>query len=86
MQTAGANTDTAPLQSVKRQKPHYVPPLERSFLTVKETCQVLGMGTTKLYERLAAGDLRKVRDGGRTLVAVDSIRDYIARLDANNQA
>jgi hypothetical protein len=34
------------------------------------------MGRSKLYQELAAGNLRAVKQGARTLITVESIRSY----------
>ena len=34
------------------------------------------MGRSKLYQELAAGNLRAVKQGSRTLITVESIRSY----------
>ena len=60
----------------------YIPPFDRAFLTVSEACQVLGMRTTKFYRKKNGGQIRTVLDGGRRLVPVAAIREYIDNIDA----
>jgi hypothetical protein len=48
----------------------------------KKAQAILGMGHTKLYEELGKGNLAAVKDGGRTLVTVESILRYQANRPA----
>lgn len=45
--------------------------------TVKEACQMTGLGKTKLYELIGNGSVKTTRIGRRRLVNVDSIRTLI---------
>jgi Helix-turn-helix domain len=40
---------------------------------------ILGMGRSKMYEALGRGELTAVKDGAKTLITVESIREYQAR-------
>jgi hypothetical protein len=40
---------------------------------------ILGMKRSKMYEALGRGELTAVKDGPRTLITVESIREYQAR-------
>jgi hypothetical protein len=40
---------------------------------------ILGMRRSKMYEALGRGELTAVKDGPRTLITVESIREYQAR-------
>jgi len=51
-------------------------------LTLNELRRVAGIPSTTAYRLLAAGELRAVKAGSRTLVLADSVRDYLARLPA----
>jgi excisionase family DNA binding protein len=55
-------------------------PTERLAYTVADAKAATGLGTTKIYELLAAGRLQAVKAGRRTLVTGDSLRAYIASL------
>ena len=48
--------------------------------TINDTCHITGLGRTKIYELIAAGDLKTVRVGGRRLVLCASIEELLARL------
>jgi excisionase family DNA binding protein len=48
--------------------------MEPVCLSVKETARVLGIGRTKIYELINAGQLETVKIGRRTLVRTASIR------------
>lgn len=41
--------------------------------TIKEACEMSGLGKTTIYERIASGDLATVTVGRRRLVKVDSL-------------
>lgn len=42
--------------------------------TVKEACEMSGLGKTKLYELIGDGSVATTRIGRRRLVKVDSLR------------
>lgn len=48
-------------------------------LTVRipEACRITGIGRSKLYELINAGEIRIVKVGTITLVPVDSLRQYL---------
>jgi len=46
------------------------------WVTVAEAAAMLRVSRTRLYELLAQGQLRSVREGRRRLVLVDSIVEY----------
>ena len=48
--------------------------MEPFLLPIPETCEVLGVGRSKVYELINAGLLEKVKIGRRSLVRVASIR------------
>jgi excisionase family DNA binding protein len=45
----------------------------------RETCQALSVGTTRLYELLAASELVSYRDGRSRRILVSSIKAYIVK-------
>ncbi|GGC64007.1 hypothetical protein GCM10011504_47770 [Siccirubricoccus deserti] len=65
------------LDHINRQPPAVTAALA---YTVADLQRVARIGKSKTYELLAAGDLRAVKAGGRTLILADSLRDYLARL------
>lgn len=48
--------------------------------SVPETLALLKIGRTKLYEEVAAGRIKAVKSGQRTLVPAQSIKDWIESL------
>lgn len=54
---------------------------DRIAYSIKETCNLLGLGKTRVYELCNSGDLKVKRIGRRTLVLADSIRALIAAAD-----
>lgn len=57
--------------------PCRVPPV---LVSVRDACQMIGCGRTKLYELLADQHLRAVKLGHRTLIRTDSIHALPDRL------
>ena len=51
--------------------------MEQLTITVQMAGEVLGLGSTKLYELLASGELTRVKIGRRTLVTTESIRALV---------
>jgi excisionase family DNA binding protein len=56
-----------------------VPINERLNVSLIEACQLIGIGRTRLYDYINAGELRTVRIGKRRLVPMAAIRDFVAR-------
>ena len=54
---------------------------DRLAYSIKETCDLLGLGKTRVYELVNAGDLQVKRIGRRTLVLADSLRALITAAD-----
>ena len=50
--------------------------------TVPDACRAAGLGRTTLYELIAAGRVRAMKAGSRTLVEAESLRRYLASLPA----
>lgn len=55
---------------------------ERLLLRPIEAAERLGIGRTKLYELLRAGDLRSVKIGGARRVSATALAEFVAALDA----
>lgn len=53
--------------------------MEPLTVTVAGARKALGIGTTKIYELIGAGQLRTVKIGRRTLIRTDSIRALIGQ-------
>lgn len=47
--------------------------------SVASACAALSIGRTKVYELIAAGELRTIKIGSKTLVLDESIRELIQR-------
>ena len=43
-------------------------------------CQLSGLSRSELYRRMADGSIKAVKNRGRTLIVVDSLRCYLAAL------
>jgi excisionase family DNA binding protein len=56
-----------------------LPPLEPLVASPKTTCHLLGIGTTKSYELLDAGELESFLDGTSRKITTRSIKAYIER-------
>lgn len=56
--------------------------IERLAVAIPEATIISGLSRSEIYRRLAAGDIRAVKSGSRTLVLVDSLRAHIASLPA----
>lgn len=48
-------------------------------VTVQKTRELTGLGSTKIFEMLASGQLTRVKVGRRTLITTESIRALIDR-------
>lgn len=55
-----------------------VEPPEKLAYTLKEASAALGIGKTTLYEAIAAGQLRAVKLGNRTLIMAEALREWMA--------
>ena len=54
----------------------------RLAYSIKETCDLLGLGKTRVYQIINSGDLKVKRIGRRTLVLADSLHSLITSDDA----
>jgi hypothetical protein len=57
-------------------------PLEPLALPIPDAQRVSGLSRSEIYRRLAAGDLRAVKSGSRTLVLMASLRAHLDSLPA----
>jgi len=55
----------------------FVQPL---MLPIIEARRVSGLSRSEIYRRLAAGDIRAVKSGSRTLIRMDSLHTYLTPL------
>lgn len=53
--------------------------MDRLLLKPVEVAEVTGLGRSKVYQLLAAGEIPAIRVGGRLRVPTESLRDWIAR-------
>ena len=44
---------------------------------IKEACRITGIGRSKLYELIVAGDIEVIKVGSMTLVPVDALRNFL---------
>lgn len=51
-------------------------PLKLAY-SIKEACRASSLGRTTLYAHIAAGRLRAVRVGGRTIIPAESLLSLI---------
>lgn len=56
--------------------------LESINVSVPEAARILGCSRAKFYQLLGEGHIRAVRLGKRTLIPVDAIREFSAKLPA----
>ena len=54
--------------------------LQREGLSVSEACAVAGIGKTKLYEAIAAGNLIARKLGKRRIILRDDLQTFLAAL------
>jgi hypothetical protein len=50
------------------------------LVPVKQACAMIGRGQSALYELIGGGKIRAVKSDGRTLIVVESLREYAATL------
>jgi excisionase family DNA binding protein len=50
------------------------------LVPVKQACALIGRSQSALYELIGAGKIRAVKSDGRTLIVVESLREYVASL------
>jgi excisionase family DNA binding protein len=51
--------------------------MEKLAYSVHEACEATSLKRTSIYAHIAAGRLRAVRIGGRTLIPADSLRTLL---------
>jgi hypothetical protein len=50
------------------------------LVPVKQACTIIGRGQSALYELIGGGKIRAVKSDGRTLIVMESLREYVADL------
>jgi excisionase family DNA binding protein len=63
----------------ERPKPT-VPVNERLAVSLREACQIIGIGRTRLYELIRESELQSFRLGGRRLIKTEALREFVERL------
>jgi hypothetical protein len=56
-----------------------LPPI---LVSIPQASAMIGRGTQAIYDLIGGGKIRAVKSDGRTLVVVESIREYAANLPA----
>lgn len=54
--------------------------IERLAVSIPDAIAVSGLSRSEIYRRLAAGDIRAVKSGARTLIPMESLKAYLASL------
>lgn len=54
--------------------------IERLAVAIPEATIISGLSRSEIYRRLAAGDIRAVKAGARTLILMDSLKAHLASL------
>jgi excisionase family DNA binding protein len=55
---------------------------ERIAFSALQVAEITGLSRSRVYELVAAGELRAVRAGGRILIDPESVRGWFASLPA----
>lgn len=76
----GGQQSQVSLSTPKAAEPRTMPFAQRLTCTVDDACEATGLGRTKLYELIGAGDIITTTIGRRRLVVVHSL---MALLDTN---
>jgi excisionase family DNA binding protein len=53
--------------------------LEPIAVRIPEACRLTGIGRSKLYELIQAGEIGTIKVGRMTLVPVNGLRDFLTR-------
>jgi excisionase family DNA binding protein len=56
--------------------------VEPIAVPIQEASRLSGLSRSEVYRRLAAGDIRAVKSGARTLILMDSLRAHVTSLPA----
>ena len=52
------------------------------FISLAEARTISGLSRSELYRRMAAGNIRAVKGGSRTLIVLESLIDHLKSLPA----
>ena len=50
---------------------------DRLAVSPAEAARLVGIGRTKIYEAIGAGELKSLKIGARRLVAIEALRDWL---------
>ena len=50
---------------------------DRLAVSPAEAARLVGIGRTKIYEAIGAGELKSLKIGSRRLVAIEALRDWL---------
>jgi excisionase family DNA binding protein len=53
------------------------------LLSIPQTCRLLGVGRSSLYQMMASGHVRSVKIGRRRLVPREAIDEFVANLPSD---
>ncbi len=57
----------------------------KAAISVNDFCQALSIGRTLFYERVAAGQIKVLKIGTRTLVPVGEVQAFLERAAGSQQ-
>jgi excisionase family DNA binding protein len=55
------------------------PATEPLRVDVPEAARIIGVSRTRLYKHMKEGNIRSIKDGGRTLFTMAELRAFVAR-------
>ena len=58
------------------------PTIPKLAYSIREACEASSLGKTTIYSLIAAGRLRTIRIGGRTIIPAESLHALLAGEDA----
>ena len=54
--------------------------MKKLAYSVPEAAQMIGLGRTKMFELIATGEVASIKVGRRTLVPIESLRNFVENL------
>jgi hypothetical protein len=55
-------------------------PIDPILCSIPQACVLIGRGTQAIYDLIGRGKIRAVKSDGRTLIDVESLREYVRTL------
>jgi hypothetical protein len=71
--------ENAPMMNEAAVKDRWMSPI---LCSIPAASAMIGRGTQAIYDLIGGGKIRAVKSDGRTLIVVDSLREYAATLPA----